>query len=254
MTGFSSDPFKLVMEHRYWDAIGEYDRLIKSGQASVPDLSNKATALLCLGRFDEALDVMKVIDEIDEARGGGRADPRQIGVVLWLMDRRDDAITAFRRSVAGVLDGSIAYTDFAGGASQGLLLWYAGVATGDPVVVEEATAYLAKIFRKGFFGAWPGPVAVYILGNATEEDVLEKATGSPSLERSLENADSDILANRQLVQALFYLSLKHREDGDEAEANRLMALCADRANPHLEMEWFLAQAEVGRGIGAGLTA
>jgi hypothetical protein len=191
---------------------------------------------------------------MDEAQRGGRADPKHIGVVLWLLDRRDEAITTFRRSMNGVLDGTIKYTDLAGGASQGLFLWYAGVATRDPVIASEATAYLAKVFQRGFFSAWPGPVAVYILGNATEEEILEKATGFPSLERSLEKADSDTLANRQVVQALFYMSLKHREDGDEAEANRLMGLCADRPNPHLEMEWFLAQAEVGRGIGAGLTA
>jgi hypothetical protein len=249
-TASEVSPWNLILAHRYAEALSLYDRQRLRGTLEAVDEANRATALLCLGQLSEALDGFRLANDIATRKQPGETQPylNDIGTVLWLSGNRTEALGVFRRSVDGVLDGSIQFADNAGGVTQGLLLWYAGVSIPDPSSTSDALQYLSGLLKKPRAKQWPGALAALVLDKITEESVMLEATsGASDLKHP---RPSNLLARRQLVQVLFYAGVKARKTGDDAASRQKFRACAEMENPILQMEWYLARAEVGQSAEA----
>jgi tetratricopeptide (TPR) repeat protein len=240
-----NDRWQLVLGHRYVEALAAYDARARAEPITdYIEIADRATALLCLGRHSEALDGFRRASELSYKGSGAYLE--EIGAVLWLLDRRVEAIQTFRQAAEGILKGSIHYADLAGGVSEGLLLWYAGITNKDGAATEFAVRYLSKLSRKRRIKSWPGPLALFALGRTSFNRVLEDKWWTDDLSRIMTQAQVDLLKRRELVQALFYLATSKRLAGAEDECHSLMAQCSVLENPVLEVEWYLARAEVER--------
>ena len=239
------DPWEMVLAHRYSEAMRRYEAELKIQPDDTGLLAEYATTLLNLGRLNEALAHLWRANALLNQELMGESQPylTDIGAILWLLGRRDEAIRTFRASVNGILDGSIKFADNAGGVSQGLLLWYAGLTALDETAKEDALNYLRKLARKPRIKYWPGPLALFVLGRQSHGDVLWEASGGSEIDDAILQARSDLLKRRQLTQALFYFAVQRRSDGLEEECREGMRKCASLENPVLEVEWYLARAE-----------
>ena len=125
------DPWHLVESHRYAEALHALNTFIASNPGYHPALANRATVLLSLERFAEALEDFRKADEAFSRRlpHGTDGYRNSIGATLWLLGRRNEALQEFQETVDGISKGSIRYVDNAGGVHGGLLLWYAGTTT-----------------------------------------------------------------------------------------------------------------------------
>jgi hypothetical protein len=166
-----------------------------------------------------------------------------VGTVLWLLGRREEAIATYKAAVDGILTGTIHYADLAGGVSQGLLLWYAGVTSADEKATQHALKYLRNRAKRRAISSWPGPLALFVLGRKTQEEALLATSGFTQVDAAIHRAKTDLLRRRELVQALFYFAVRHRSEGDEEQCRAGMIQCAGLENPIIEQEWYLARAE-----------
>lgn len=237
----------LVCAHRYAEGAALCEERLRELPDDPYHLGWHATAMLCLGRFSEALAEHRRLDEIDRAELEGAAGCiEMIGTLLWLLGRRDEAIEVFSGGAAGILNYSIRLGDLAGGVSHGLLLWYAAVSARDEGAREEALHFLRDRAARKAAGYWPGPLARYVLGTASQEEVLLEGCGTPRLEKAVRVARDDILKRRCLVGATFCFATRCRELGAEEDCVRWMHRCAGLANPIVEEEWYLARQEAER--------
>jgi hypothetical protein len=88
------------------------------------------------------------------------------------------------------------------------------------------------------------PVARYVLGEMTWEDVLAAATGHRDLASATQRANDDLLSRRQLCASLFYDGVKRRAQGAEDQCLQRMEQCVALKDPLIEFEWYLARYEV----------
>ncbi|HUL05366.1 MAG TPA: hypothetical protein VLV76_03475 [Candidatus Acidoferrum sp.] len=237
-----NDPWQLVQEHRYADALAAYDAALAAGdQQRAPWIANRGIVLLCLGRWQEAFDAFAHANEIKN-RKTPSAQPylTKMATAQWLMGGRGEAIGTLRRAVDGVASGQIGYADSAGGVSQGLLLWYAGATVPDEAARDHALAYLSRLSDGRRIQFWPGPLALYVLGRMPFEETLRLMASS-----SADLAKAEVSKRRRLCQALFYAAVAKRHEGEESACMNGMRQCYALENPLLEEEWYLARAEVG---------
>jgi tetratricopeptide (TPR) repeat protein len=237
----------LVSAHRYAEAAAECEQRLKCSPDDLALLAWHATAMLCLGRLPEALEEFRRVNARERAdldRSDGRI--LTIGAIQWLLGRRDEAIETFESAVMGVQDGSINYGDFAGGVSQGVLLWHAGVTTRNTAARERSLEYLRERAERPQIKSWPGPLAHFVLGTASQEDVLVHACGTRDPEAAMRLVRKDVLKRRRLVNAMFYFATRSRDEGSEEECLARMRKCASIENPIVEVEWYLARGEAER--------
>lgn len=243
------DPFEHVLCHQYEAALELYDRR-SLDQAT--DWVGKSIALLCVGRLHEALEGFHRAKELRErdyakmgsAEGSG-ADANFIGTVQWLLGKRKEAVETFRWSVDGILDGSIAYGDAAGGVTQGLLLWYASSSVEDSPSLRASIKYLKNRTKRKAIEDWPGPLALHLVGQRLDQEILKREFSTDDLETIDRHVASDVLARRHYTNALFYMAAKRGHDGDERKAKLLLLRCARLENTFFELEWYLARNELG---------
>lgn len=237
---------QLLSEHRYLEALAVWDEEVQKNEDDWIAWYERGCALRCLGSLGEALESFLQADE--RAKLGRKAlHPylKDIGAAQWMLGRRQEGIQTFRHAVDGILDGSIQYTDFAGGVSQGVLLWYSGVTIHDRETKEFALSYLAGITsNEANLHLWPRPLALHALGEMTFQEMLESAAGSWDLVQCLLAARTDRLKQRQLCQALFYEAIRLRAEGDEQGCRGRMRQCADLEILIVENEWYLARFEL----------
>jgi hypothetical protein len=245
------DAFELILEHRYSEALRICKASIKARRGVANAIANRAVALLNLGRLSEALVDFEWLSE-DARQLTSNSSPRlhQLGVVHWLIGHRTTAKELFRAEVDGVRHGTIGYADAAGGVSQGLLLWYAGVASGDRNASEHAIGYLDWLAKKKRtlltqIGNWPGPLARFAIGDMNPKTLLRQAFESETLNGAVERARGDVLLTRHLQQALVAIATSHRVKGEEQKCRAAMIKCAELGNTHAQEEWYIAAAEVG---------
>jgi tetratricopeptide (TPR) repeat protein len=234
----------LMFAHRYDEVVAESERLLEERPDDPAALGWHADAMLCLGRLPEALEEFRRIEARARAYPHSEREIVAVGTVLWLLGKRDEAIERFRSAVEGIEDGSITLGDDAGGVSQGLLLWYAGVTRSNEDARERAVRYLRGRTKRAAIKHWPGPLALFVLGRASRDDVLVGACGTQDPVEAVRAARANVLKRRQLVNALFCLATKRREEGSERDCLALMEQCASLENPIVEMEWYLARGEV----------
>lgn len=240
--------WEFAEEGRYRLALDVYDRAKSRGfKLSAPDAANCGLFLLCLERHEEALAHFREATAQAKEREGAYLE--NAGVAQWLMGRHRDAAITWRSRVSGISSGTIDYTDFSGGASDGLLLWYAAVTLKDDDLLNYAMDFFHELSTperlSSFPGisSWPGPLVHLALGSKSAEAILQEHFGDKSLARLL-RWDADILRRRKLVNALFFFAVKRRADGQERECRKLMSTVVQIENPLLELEWYLARGEL----------
>ena len=240
------DPWNLVLDHRYSAALEAYEANNRRGLSEDAfEIANRSTVLLCLGRLSEALNGFEYANQLASRQLHGETQPylNYIGAILWLQGKRDDAIQIFTAAVDGVLNGSIKFADNAGGVSQGLLLWYAGITTPNNAAKAQALMYLDRLSNKSRIKDWPGPLALHALGKINQEDLLRDASDCLGLEMAINQSKTDVMMRRKLVRMLFYNAVGKRSSGAEAACQTGMIQCANVENPIIEIEWYLAKAE-----------
>lgn len=239
------NPWKMIISHRYQEAAASYEARLKSDPDNPDLLSAHAAALLCLGHLQEALKEYQRANDLANRRLKGETQPylEKIGSVFWLLGRRDEALQTFRTAIDGILDGSIKFADNAGGVSQGILLWYAGVTSGNEKAKSYALNYLRKLAKKSRIKEWPGVLALYVLGEKTQADVFAAVCGSSDINKAINQAKTDLLTRRRITKALFYIATLYRDENNEEQCREKMISCASLENPVLEIEWYLAREE-----------
>jgi len=240
-------PWEMILAHRFEEAAKIYREKVHDSPEDPGPVGGLATAMLCLGRLTEALEYFRKANAIENRELRGQSEPylEKIGGILWILGRRLEALQTFKRKVDGIGDGSIKYSDNAGGISPGLLLWFASIGTGDQSVTAHSLKYLTKLAKKSRIHYWPGPIALFLLGKSSIDEVLSAACGTPDFQQCNSIATGDLLKRRQLVNALFYLAVRARDLGDEDKCRELLSQCRELRNPVLEIEWYLSDSEIG---------
>lgn len=247
-TRLNHTAFTLAEAGKYQQAFDIYVEAKSQGfELAAPDASNCGLFLLCLERHEEALAHFREAAEQAAQREGAYLE--NVGAAEWLTGRYRDAAITWRQRVSGILDGTIIYTDFSGGASDGLLLWYAAVTLKD----DELLKYTMDFFRIlsspsrlsswPNISSWPGPLVYLTLGERSADAILDEQLDEQN-SASLPHRNADILRRRKLVNALFYSAVKCRADGQEHECRELMSAVAQIENPLIELEWYLARGEL----------
>jgi hypothetical protein len=239
-------PKELLFAHRYSEAVEAFlNHMVDHPQDNY--YNGLGLAFICLKRFHEAISSFTHDNEIEAKRTKGSCPSvNWMGAALWLMGEKADAMQEWRRSVSGILDGVIHYGDAAGGAMQGLLLWYGAVTLKDTDEHEYALRYLRSLKSKKVYGSavlWPRPIIMMVLREKSFEDVLKTGADSLKLSECIENGKNDLLKRRQLCQILFYSACLEREKGDEIACMEKMRACFQLENPILQPEWYLARGE-----------
>lgn len=226
---------------KYQRALDLYDEAKLGGfKLSPPDHSNCGKFLLCLKKYEEALAQFREATELRKDKGS-YLDSQ--GAALWLMGKYREAVAAWRYRAAGILSGKIVYTDSAGGASDGLLLWYAAVTLKDDNLLKYSIEYFHELSTFGRLSSWPGPLVDLALGVRSTKAIFQERFGSMWLGWLRR---SDTLQRRELVNALFYFAVRHRVDGQEHECKKMMAQVVKIKNPLGEVEWYLARGELSQ--------
>lgn len=229
-------------------------RLRNSASPEMLDAAALGGSLMFLGRLREALDAFWLANQLGESRPVGARSKgtyySTIGTLYWLMEDRTKAIEIWRAYCDGILDGTVCYADYPGGAHEGLLLWYGAVTQADQQQLAFAHAYLRRLgTNNSRITSWPGPLVLYVLGEYSREQVLLATQGATKrLGRLIAMSRSHVLLRRRLVNALFCFGVYHRANREDDECKRMFQLCASLENPEVEDEWYLARHELGLPI------
>ena len=239
------DPFELIFQDRYEEAIKVYTRRIN--QASEPDefdLGGRGMAFLCLGKYDEALrDLVKADDSRRNKLIGSPGCIEDIAITLWMKGEKAEAIKTARSAVDGLIKGEIEYADLAGGVGPGLLLWYMAVSLGDSDNKSYALKYLKQLSKKSKIKYWPGPLAKFVLGSLIFQDVLKEIGKSSNINKLKKKSRKDMLLRRRLLSTIFYQGVKKLDEGDNESFSRAMVEITELKNTAIELEWYLARYE-----------
>jgi hypothetical protein len=213
-----------------WELVkaGEYQRACEladveaSRTSTLPPLRSKICAFLQLGQFKESERLSELI--IQKEAHESASDFIFKGVAQWLQGRAADAIDSWKRSEKAK------YADAAGGVKSYLLLHYAAVLTVDRSLRDSAARSLDRFSN---VRAWPAPLAGFVLGRLSKEEVYGKMTAQP------------VLRARQMCQAQFYFGVAHLEVGEPERAREAFSLaCSQNRSSLLEPEFFLASFEL----------
>jgi tetratricopeptide (TPR) repeat protein len=239
------DALDLLEAHRFSESIAAYQERIQVNANDWSATAGLARALRAVGDYENALPLFQRVDKHERSRLAGRPGRREdLSILHWMLGDRAQAIALMRGLVDGVLDGSIEFGDLAGGVKQGLLLYYMGVTAKDPSTTEKAVNYLRVLSKKSRIKTWPGPVALYLLGMTSFEDVLAAGTGKTDMTIARTVSEQDLLVRRNLCVALFHDAVQRRVRGDESGCMERMKECCSLLDPLVESEWYLARHEL----------
>jgi tetratricopeptide (TPR) repeat protein len=241
------DAYELLKSHRYADSIREYRRQLELNPDDWAAIAGLIKPLMAVGAYAETLPLLYRLDEHErESLPGHPGSKRDLACSYWCLDQWPTAMKFMRGLVEGILDRSIEFGDLAGGVQQGLLLHYMGVTAKDKEAVAFSIGYLRRLSKKSSIHYWPGPLARYMLGEISFEEVLAALSKQSDVGNPFEAALTDVLARRWLCVALFHDGLRHRVAGQEELCMGRMQECLELENPFIEPEWYLARYEVER--------
>jgi tetratricopeptide (TPR) repeat protein len=231
------------MSGRYDEALQIYDRL-RPGLTAEDwrEISARGTALMCLRRYEEAEQEIRLANQLASQEGKGSSQPYldKLGAVLWLLGKKDEAAQTWLSEVDVIFTRKIAYTDISGGVGPVMRLWFAGTTLARSELVERSVTLARRLSKSLRIRSWPGPMAHFVLGKGKFVNVIETRFGFVEIDDLLEGAKNDRLYRRELCQAFFYWSVAERQDGNNEFAYRLLKSSVDLDTP-IEAEWFLAR-------------
>jgi hypothetical protein len=227
------------------------------------ELELKATAHLCLGDLPAALESLnraEAIRKIDDPPKKGYKH-RLWSVVQFLMKNTAETIKHHKSVIIGIRDGSIEWTGRWGGALDALDLMYY---SRDPEDFALARSFLWQLQKQNWKNR-PGPVALHVMGELSQQDMLKQLLSVSGWEEAKVIASSlvssvpampvivsnitDPPSNSHdyrwhLENAAFYSALACRINGDEEGQRDLMMFCAN-IEPTYQTASFLSRHEVG---------
>ena len=218
--------WSLIERGEFEEACRVADQLYQQS-GSEPILANKAIALLNLKKFDQVVQLGKLL--IDITNGRREYDFIIAGIANWLMDEKQEAIQYWQEA-----QSKPRYTDAAGGVEVPLLLYYAGVRLDNTALKADATRKLKKRIRNKQAMNWPGPLAAYVVGELDEHELLLRVSTMP------------ILQDRELCQAYFWIGVQTL-DADPSHSKESWNKAIDCTPAcFLEFEYYLAKDQLGK--------
>lgn len=190
-------------------------------------LRNKIYALFHLEKYEEAYKLGRKIIEITD----GKTDVDFVfaGIALWLLGKADEAIQTWGNTE------ETHYKDAAGGVDIQALLYFAAVKCDNQILKRDVLIVLKRLTKKRRNGNWPTPLATYILGEITKEEMFSKIVNIP------------ILKERQLCQAHFVSAVKELENGNIIGYLASLSACISYGpSSYLEQFYYLAKGELAR--------
>jgi len=247
----SEDAWNLIKSGRYDEAAQQLARHINAGMGvALGHFNNKAVAELAAGRLLDAERTLKqgqAFAERDERSRGSNLLLR-LSEVQWLNGRAEEAVSSLMSGIRHLKDGSVRFTDAAGGGTEGLMLYYYGVRLGRSSLIENAYEWLARVRERNRLRVWPGPLVRWFFGELDDSAVLVDGCGAGSMEVALSTARIDTLARRQLIEFCFHRAVRAMRAGEWPLSRELFGTAVSLENPLVDIEWYLArrEADIGR--------
>lgn len=218
------DTWELIKTGSYEEAIKQADEIYKS-TGDVLALRNKLYALFHLKKYDECILLSNQIIELQN--GETDSDLIFLGISSWLLDKKVEAITAWKRG-----EGS-KFKDGAGGIELQVFLYFAAIKTGDQVLRSEVLKKIVKILKGKRAINWPGPLGRYLQKDLDEAELLSYVMTIP------------ILKERQLCQAHLAIAIRRLEYGLLDDYRKELKMCTSFGpNAYLEQMYYLAKGEL----------
>lgn len=233
------DPFELIIEGKFKEAVEQCSTELET-ELSSPTINTRGFAYLNLGDLDKALADFQKAEEVRYRVLPDQTDSyqKEIGMVLWLKGQEQEAANIWYNLVQALTKGKIVFSDLAGGVQSGTLLWFASCYEGLRNYYEPAKKFLEKKAKSSKIRDWPGPIAQYLLGISPEEELIHLATSSTK---------SEILGDRRLCQAYFYIGAKALANGDKKRFKESMLESVRTGKrSRIELEYYLAKYELER--------
>jgi tetratricopeptide (TPR) repeat protein len=242
-----SPAYDFYQSYQFRAAIEAYKRqLVEGPYDEWVNTDGLAHALMGAGEFAEAIPYLEKMDEhSSNSHPGALGRQVELSICRWLIGERARALDIIKGLVVAVRDRKVYYTDFAGGTSYGVILCYMAATLRAPPDVKLALTYLKKLSTRRYIRNWPGPAAMFLLGQVTFEEAMKNGTGVADLPEAKKVAEHDVLIRRHLTSLLFAAAVERRLVGDERECRKYMTECASLANTLCEDEWYLARCETG---------
>ncbi len=236
---------QLFKAYRFREAVDAYrQQLLDDPKNKWANLGGLGESLISAGEYAKAIPCLEEMDSHERSsHPGSPGRGEQLSVCHWMIGEHVEALAIIRERVIAVRDGTITFTDFAGGTSQGVILCYMAATMHSKGDVDLAIAYLKKLAKRPYITSWPGPATLYLLGRMTFADAVKDATGFSDLAQAKNVAEQHVLKRRRLTNILFAAAVERRLAGDELGCNSYMTECASLTTPLVEYEWHLAKAE-----------
>lgn len=208
-------------------------------------------AYLCLNEYSEAAHFFELANSLAVSLGKSHRGMflEFEGAADWLANNQQKGAGLWAENVRGLSIGTIGYADLSGGAQVGILLWYAGLTLNDSHLLSLASVFLEKCAVSKYAENMPGPLANFILGRRSIEEILSWKYGTDRMDRLTERASVEPLLRRELSWILFCQAISARKRGDEKKCAGFFQIDASLKNPIIEPTWYLAKGELIRNLG-----
>lgn len=239
--------WELITIGRYAEAIAIGEPLLAQDSALALSVAgNLAHAYLASGRFQGAYECYMRAHDLQQRHappGGSYLD--FAARAAWLANDRPAALRLAVEDVRALASEQTIMADAAGGVSNALFLHYCASLLSDERAKCEAMEFIRLLSkRQRRFENWPGPLGAFYLGSLAYEDVLFAASEQREIGSALMVASHSKLVRRELIEALFYVGAKWREQSDYKGCTTLMEAASSLPNPFAELEWYLARKEL----------
>jgi tetratricopeptide (TPR) repeat protein len=248
----NDDTWNLIGLGRYHEAIRQYEEQLKASWArhrlSLSVFANKATAEMAAGRVLDAERTLEQSLAFSKRENRGSDLRLELSAVQWLSGHVEEAVHSLAIRIEGIKDGSVQFTDLAGGGTEGLILYYYGVCLNRTVIIDDASRFLKQIKERNRFGfdSWPNALVRWFLGELDDSSVLMEGCGTISLETALLKARTDMLVRRQLIEFCFHKAVRALRLEEQAQSLEFFETIISLENPLVSDEWYLARHEVDR--------
>lgn len=239
------DPWSLIECGRFEEALAAYKvSPSEQPQLKYASLNGQVTALLAMGKAEEALKAAEIADAFAQSmKPAGHRRLLRCAQIRWLLGDRTGARATAMSNLKLIRAGKIKYATSIGALTDALFLFFIGASLKDTNCSTAAINYLTAVSKRQH-GALPNAILVKgVLGMETLESVLQAWLGISSLKRAVARCDGDPHARRVLPEILFYVAAGERDRGSEDRCQELLAVCSTLPNPFIVTEWYLAGYE-----------